>query len=133
MLRVKRPPHPDDPWTITLARKIRDYLLSAVFVTQTYAVRLAVILMAIPLWGLVMLYALVKGLNERALRTWGGGRESGTRFHWALLLFSSILAIPFIIYLAWPDPIHPSWVLLPGSVVVGYITYLITANYKKYL
>lgn len=133
LLRIKRPAHPDDPWHVKAARTVRDYLLAAVFVTQTYAVRLTVIILAIPLWGLVMAYALIKGMNQRALRTWGGGRESGTKFHWGVLVFSSSIAIPFIVYLAWPDTIHPTYVMLPGSIVLGYITYFIVSNYKKYL
>ena len=58
---------------------IADFVLAAMQITQVFAVRLAILTLATPVFGLFALVALVDGLVRRDLRRWGGGRESSFR------------------------------------------------------
>jgi integrating conjugative element membrane protein (TIGR03747 family) len=131
--RLKWPANDADPLYIRTTRAVHDYLLAMLFVIQTYAVRLSIILLSIPLFILVVTYATVTGLNSRAKRTWGGGRESGTKYHWGKLAMTSLFSLPFIIYLAYPDTIHPTMILIPAATLEGGLVYFVVSNYKKYL
>ena len=130
---LNRPPAPSDPWTIELGRWAQDYLLSLVFITQLYVVRLIIIVLSIPMFLLFIAYGFVKGLNQRAIRTWCGGRESGTRYHWGKYALIGLFSIPFLIYLAYPDTIHPSVVLVPSGACIAWLVYYVVSNYKKHL
>ena len=52
-------------------------------VTQVFSVRLAILMLATPVFLLFSLVALVDGLVRRDLRRWGGGRESSFVYHYA--------------------------------------------------
>ena len=53
----------------------------AMQVTQLFSVRLAILTLAMPVFLLFSLVALVDGLVQRDLRRWGGGRESSFVYH----------------------------------------------------
>jgi hypothetical protein len=48
-----------------------------------YAIRLAVMVSALPVFLLAGLVAVVDGLGQRDLRRFGGGREKGQVYHLA--------------------------------------------------
>ncbi len=57
-----------------LYRPVSDYMQAGMQITQVFAVRLAILTLATPVFGLFTLVALVDGLVRRDLRRWGGGR-----------------------------------------------------------
>jgi len=64
-----------------LSRGFQDYLQAAVAATEVYAIRLAVMVSALPVFLLAGLVAVVDGLGQRDLRRFGGGREKGQVYH----------------------------------------------------
>lgn len=132
LVRLNKPPVKNDPWHVKIGRSVQDYLLAVVFITQNYAVRLTILLLSFPLFALFIAYAFAKGMNSRAIRTWSGGRESGTRYHLGKFMLFGLFSVPFLVYLAWPDTIHPSTVLLPAACGVSYLVFYVVTNFKKY-
>ena len=120
-------------WRVGYKHVFRDYLLSAVYIVQVYAIRLTILLLSIPLLITAIAYGASKGLNERSARRWAGGRESSTIFHWAKMLWTMLLVSPFIIYLALPFSVHPSIVIMPCAAALGIMTFMLASSYKKYI
>jgi len=114
-------------------RGARDYLHAAVYVTQLFAVRCTIVLLSLPLFVLVAFCGSTDGLVQRELRKKGGGREYGLVYHKVKSWFRLSLFVPAFVYLASPFAIHPNTVLLPAAIVVGLLSFLVTATFKKYL
>ena len=62
-----------------LYRPVADYVLAGMQITQVFAVRLAILALATPVFGLFTLVALVDGLVRRDLRCWCGPRAAPIR------------------------------------------------------
>ena len=69
-------------------------------ITQVFAVRLAILTLATPVFGLFALVALVDGLVRRDLRRWGGGRESSFVYHYAKKASIPLIIIAWVLYLS---------------------------------
>ena len=111
----------------------RDYILAAMVVTQIFAVRLAVLTLALPAFVLLALMGLTDGLVQRDIRRWCGGRESSFVYHWAKKILYPSLVLPWIIYLAMPESVHPNWIVLPFAVLFAISIRLMASTFKKYL
>lgn len=111
----------------------KRYLYAAMIATQVYAVRVAVLILALPIFGLLGLAGLVDGMVQRDLRRWGGGREHGQVYHLAKRGIGPSLALPWIIYLAWPTTVHPNAVIVPFAVLFALVLTMSSATFKKYL
>lgn len=111
----------------------RDYLLSAFYTTQTYAVRLAVLVMALPLFAIFMVIGLTDGLVRRDLRRWRGGRESSLVYAYAKHSISPSFMAAWLIYLCLPISLHPNFVILPFAVLFGYSMMMMASKFKKYI
>ncbi|MGZ8219822.1 TIGR03747 family integrating conjugative element membrane protein, partial [Methylomagnum sp.] len=90
-----------------------EYLLAAVIATQIYAIRLGVMIGAIPVFLLAALVAISDGLGQRDLRRFGGGRERGQVYHLARGFVFPLFTLPWVLYLSWPATVHPNWFVLP--------------------
>ncbi|NIB44040.1 TIGR03747 family integrating conjugative element membrane protein [Pseudomaricurvus alkylphenolicus] len=110
-----------------------EYVAAAVQITQVFAVRLAILTLASPAFGLFALVALVDGLVRRDLRRWGGGRESSFVYHYAKKAAFPLIISAWVIYLALPVSIHPSWVILPFSIGFAFTVSVTASTFKKYL
>ena len=84
--------------------------MAAFTMTEVFAVRLAVLTLAMPAFLVFSLVALVEGLVQRDLRRWGGGRESAFVYHHAKKLLFPSLLLAWIIYLSLPFSLHPNFV-----------------------
>ena len=110
-----------------------DFLLASLFVTLTFAVRLIILTLALPLFALAMLTGLIDGLVRRDLRKFGAGRESSFIYHRAKRLILPTLSAPWLLYLALPVSLHPMWVLLPSAASLGVAVAITAGTFKKYL
>lgn len=110
-----------------------DFVLASLFVTLTFAVRLIILTLALPLFTLAGLAGLVDGLVRRDLRKFGAGRESSFIYHRAKQLIGPALSVPWVLYLALPVSLHPLWVLLPGAGLLGLAVAITAGTFKKYL
>ncbi|KHL69376.1 membrane protein [Pseudomonas flexibilis] len=112
---------------------IEDFVLASLFVTLTFAVRLIILTLALPLFALAMLSGLVDGLVRRDLRKFGAGRESSFIYHRAKRLILPTISAPWLLYLALPVSLHPMWVLLPSAGLLGVAVAITAGTFKKYL
>jgi integrating conjugative element membrane protein (TIGR03747 family) len=112
---------------------ISEYAIAAIQITQVFAVRLAILTLATPAFGLFALVALVDGLVRRDLRRWGGGRESSFVYHYAKKAAFPLIISAWVLYLALPISIHPSWIVLPFSIGFAFTVSITASTFKKYL
>jgi integrating conjugative element membrane protein (TIGR03747 family) len=114
-------------------RPVAEYVVAAMQVTQVFSVRLAILALATPVFLLFSLVALVDGLVKRDLRRWGGGRESSFIYHWAKRSALPLLVLTWVVYLALPFSLHPSFVVLPFAVLFAISVEVTASTFKKYL
>jgi len=116
-----------------LFNSVKEYVLAAMTVTQIFAVRLAVLILAFPAFVLLALLGLIDGLVQRDVRRWSGGRESSFVYHWAKKALCPSLILPWIIYLAMPESVHPNLVVLPFAVLFAISVMVMASTFKKYI
>lgn len=130
-------PTPDESGVRPLLHRayspVAEFVLAAMQITQVFAVRLAILILATPVFGLFTVVALVDGLVRRDLRRWGGGRESSFVYHYAKKAAIPLVVSAWVLYLALPISLHPSWVILPFAVGVGATVTITASTFKKYL
>lgn len=114
-------------------RPIADYVLAGMQITQVFAVRLAILTLATPVFGLFTLVALVDGLVRRDLWRWGGGRESSFVYHHAKKASIPLIIMAWVLYLALPFSLHPSWIILPFALAFAFAVTITASTFKKYL
>lgn len=112
---------------------MQDYLLAALFTVFTFVVRLAVLILATPLFLLAVITGAVDGLMRRDLRKFGAGRESSFVYHRAKRTLLPLVISPWVIYLSLPWTLNPIWVLVPCAALLGSMVAITAATFKKYL
>ena len=106
----------------------------AMFTAQDTALRLAIVIFALPAFVLACLLGAVDGLVRRDLRKWGGGRESSFVYHHAKAMTYLALGGGFALYLAWPfGGFNPSHMVLVFTFLVAWFLSLTLSSFKKYL
>jgi integrating conjugative element membrane protein (TIGR03747 family) len=116
-----------------LLRHVAKYVIAAMQVTHVFSVRLAILALATPVFVLFSLVAFVDGLVKRDLRRWGGGRESSFVYHWAKCSALPLLVLTWVVYLALPFSLHPSFVVLPFAILFAFRVEVTASTFKKYL
>jgi integrating conjugative element membrane protein (TIGR03747 family) len=114
-------------------RPIAGFVMAAMQVTQLFSVRLAILTLAMPVFLLFSLVALVDGLVQRDLRRWGGGRESSFVYHYAKKATLPLVVITWVVYLALPFSLHPTFVVLPFAMLFALSVAVTASTFKKYL
>ena len=114
-------------------RPIAEFAIAMMQVTQLFSVRLAVLTLAMPVFLLFSLVALVDGLVQRDLRRWGGGRESSFVYHYAKKAALPLVVITWVVYLALPFSLHPTFIVLPFAVMFALSVAVTASTFKKYL
>ena len=136
-LWLHQPPDPDgyrlQLWLRGLFAHIAQHVIAAVNITQVFALRLGVLTLAMPVFVLFGLVAVVDGLVQRDLRRWGGGRESSFLYHHAKRLVWPSIVLAWVVYLAMPVSVHPNFVILPFAVLSALATAVTASTFKKYL
>ncbi len=69
------------------------------------------------------------GFVKRDLRRWGGGRESSFVYHWAKRSAMPLLILSWVICLALPFSLHPTFIVLLFALSVA----VTASTFKKYL
>lgn len=109
------------------------YLIGAEQILRVFGTRLAILILAAPVFGLCSIVAAVDGLVRRDLRRWGGGRESGFIYHWAKRVALPLAVGVWLVYLVLPISLHPSLVILPFATLLGLAITAAAGTFKKYL
>ncbi len=106
----------------------------ALYTAQDTALRLSIVVFALPAFALACLLGAVDGLVRRDLRRWGGGRESSFLYHHAKAFTYLALGGGFSIYLAWPTSgFNPAYMVLVCTVLVAWSLSVTAASFKKYV
>jgi integrating conjugative element membrane protein (TIGR03747 family) len=115
-------------------RMIATVAVIALFTAQDTALRLAIVVFALPAFVLACLLGAVDGLVRRDLRKWGGGRESSFIYHHSKATTTLALGGGFSLYLAWPaGGFNPAYMVLVFTAVVAWSLSLTLSAFKKYL
>lgn len=117
----------DDNHIITM------YADSGFNISLVFVLRAMLIIFSFPLFIMVFIWGFVDGLVERDLRKFGAGRESSTIFEAARRLSFPLLVLPFVIYLSFPIPINPLYVIPPSAIFQALLYRMLFSKYKKYL
>lgn len=112
---------------------IAEFVIAMMQVTQVFAVRLAILTLAMPVFLLFSLVALVDGLVQRDLRRWGGGRESSFVYHYAKKAALPLVVLTWVTYLALPFSMHPTFIVLPFAILFALAVAVTASTFKKYL
>ena len=112
---------------------IAEFVIAMMQVTQVFSVRLAILTLAMPIFLLFSLVALVDGLVQRDLRRWGGGRESSFVYHYAKKAALPLVLFSWVTYLALPFSLHPTFVVLPFATLFALTVAVTASTFKKYL
>jgi integrating conjugative element membrane protein (TIGR03747 family) len=119
------------------SRRVRDgmasYLETLKLALWLVALRLGVLLLALPAFMLAAGLGLVDGLAQRYLRRAGVARESSFLYHRAKHVSIAVLLMTCLVYLALPVSLEPRAILLPAAVVSGLALRVTAAYFKKYL
>ena len=110
-----------------------EFVIAMMQITQVFSVRLAILTLAMPIFLLFSLVALVDGLVQRDLRRWGGGRESSFVYHYAKKAALPLVVLSWVIYLALPFSLHPTFVVLPFASLFALTVAVTASTFKKYL
>lgn len=116
-----------------LYRPIAEFVIAAMQITQVFSVRLAILMLATPVFLLFSLIALVDGLVRRDLRRWGGGRESSFIYHYAKKAAIPLMVLTWVVYLSLPFSLHPTFVILPFAMLFAFTVAVTASTFKKYL
>ncbi|MDO8864040.1 TIGR03747 family integrating conjugative element membrane protein [Haliea sp. E1-2-M8] len=134
---LARPPHAEESGLRVrlhrLYQPIGEFILAALQITQVFALRVAILMLATPVFLLFGTVALVDGLVRRDLRRWGGGRERSSVYHWSKRSALPLLVRAWVVYLALPFSLHPSWVILPFATLFALCIAITANSFKKYL
>lgn len=130
-------PHADEqglrPTLHRIYRPLAEFIIAAMQVTQVFSVRLAILLLATPVFLLFSLVALVDGLVRRDLRRWGGGRESSFVYHYAKKAAIPLVVLAWVVYLALPVSLHPTFIVIPFATLFALAVTVTASTFKKYL
>lgn len=114
-------------------RFVADFVIAMMQITQVFSVRLAILVLATPIFLLLSLVALVDGLVQRDLRRWCGGRETSFVYHHAKRATVPLIILAWVTYLSLPFSLHPTLIVLPFAAAFGLTVAVTSSTFKKYL
>jgi len=116
-----------------LTMTLWEYLQATVYVTVIFSIRVAILVLSVPLFIMVSAIGIVDGLVRRDLRRYGAGYESSFIYHHAKRYVKPAMYGPCMLYLAWPTAVWPNLLLLPSAILLGVVLSIVTGAFKKYL
>ncbi|MEX2258536.1 MAG: DUF4400 domain-containing protein [Woeseia sp.] len=106
---------------------------TAVLGLQLFAMRVAVVVLSVPLFVVVGATAVADGLYGWLMRRTRGGRESGFIYHRAKRAVPAFLLLVWAVYLIPPTPMDPRWIMPPFIAAFAMALRLQVAFFKKHL
>lgn len=107
--------------------------ISAINIANVFMVRLAIMILSTPTFILFGVVGLVRGLADRSLRKWGGGRESAGLYHLYYNLLPETFFGVWFIYLALPVTLNPIYLIGPSALLCGLLIRKTAYRFKKYV
>ena len=116
-----------------MRRSAARVVMAAMQVTTTFALRLSILLLALPVFAVFGAVAMIDGLVQRDVRRWSGGRESSFIYHWAKRSTMPLLVLCGVGYLAVPFSVRPIFLILPMAAAFAVTVAVAASSFKKYL
>jgi len=112
---------------------LSPYLLGALNITLLVVLRLVVALFTLPGFALVAIAAVIDGGVRRDIRKYTGEHESSYVFHGTKRFVIPGIAATVSLYLLLPFAVYPALVFAPAMALFGYMLFVITGRFKKYV
>jgi len=112
---------------------ISVYLLGAVNTVKLVLLRLVVCLFSLPGYLVVAIAALIDGIVQRDIRKFTGGHESSYVFHKAKRWVLPGIIGTVSLYLMAPWSLFPAVVFAPSMALFGFMLYVASSRFKKFL
>lgn len=120
-------------WRTQIAEAGYPYLMATVHVTQTFLMRVSILILSAPLFIMTAITGFTDGMVRRDLRRYGAASESSFLYHHAKRAVKPALYIPCILYLSAPFTVYPNLFLLPAALLTGLVISVTAGSFKKYL
>jgi len=121
------------PTALDFTETLRPVIETAMIGLQLFALRVGVLILALPFLVLVTVTAMADGFVSWYLRRTGGERESGFIYHRAKRGLAWSFLLLWLFYLVPPIPLDPKYLIPPFLLAVGITTRLHMAFFKKFL
>lgn len=109
-----------------------DLLRLWVIVTFTWCAKvLTVIAMLLPCL-IIIVGGFIDGTVERKINTYKGKRDSQDKIEWWFLAFKTSSYTVLFLYMAIPNELQATLVMLPSACVTAFFIRQVAASYKKY-
>ncbi len=108
-----------------------QYVLAALNAAQIFVIRLTITILAVPLFGLFLVWGFTEGLIRRDLRRYGGDIERAYVFHHVKRHAGTLISLMFLLYLTLPFSIHPTMIFLPTAIAFALLIMATSATFIK--
>lgn len=107
------------------------YAVSTLNMINVMTLRIVIVLLSLPIFVLLMIWATGIGLTRRAIRRYQVRNESSFIFHHAKRIKLYSLVIPITVYLAWPNELSPTMTFAPFAVLYAASWMVMASKFKK--
>lgn len=139
---LKEQPPDGNPTEMRVGKKVKQSFWAAfsrelevaAYGTVLFGVRLAILLLMLPLFAVLLACASIDGMVQRYIRKACAGHESASLYHRAK--FFGIRFIPpfcAVLFLASPVAYEPAWLFVPVMLTSALLVRVQATYYKKYL
>lgn len=109
------------------------YVLAAINTVKLLLLRLVVCLFSLPGYAVVAVAALIDGGVQRDIRKYTGAHESSYLFHGAKRWILPGIMGTVSLYLMSPWSIYPALAFVPSMALFGYMLFVVSGRFKKYI
>lgn len=117
---------------ITSIEAIPELVKLWVIVTFTWLAKILTIFAMLLPCSLIIFGGLVDGTVERKINTFKGKRDSQDKIEWWFLAFKGSTFTVLFLYIAIPNSLQATVVMLPSAVLTAFFVRGVAASYKKY-
>ncbi|MGR5296812.1 DUF4400 domain-containing protein [Vibrio mediterranei] len=114
------------------ATAIPDLVTLWTIVTFTWIAKMLTILAMLLPCTLIITGGFVDGTVQRKIDTFKGTRDSQDKIEWWFLAFKSSSFTVLFFYIAIPNGLKATFLMLPSALVTAYFARNVVAHYKKY-
>jgi integrating conjugative element membrane protein (TIGR03747 family) len=116
-----------------LYENFQDSLAVVLYGAKLFGIRIAMLSMMLPQFGLIIFVAFIDGYVARYIRRECAGPDSASRYHRAKYgLAMGLVPLVVIVWLLAPVSLPMHWLFFPVALLTGLIVRTMVKWYKKY-
>jgi integrating conjugative element membrane protein (TIGR03747 family) len=108
-----------------------SYALSMLNMINVVTLRIVVIILTLPIFILMLVWGLSIGLTKRSIRKYQVRNESAWLYHKAKKYKTWTIMVPIMVYVAWPESIHPVKIFGPSALAYGASWLVLASKFKR--